>query len=79
MNPSPNVYSNRVLGAPESVAECESLEIADLIVHSRPCMVSAWEPSEEEIAAINRGERIWLFVYGRSHPMVWLTAGERPV
>lgn len=41
-------------------------------------LISAWEPTAEELAALNRGERVWLYVYTLCHPMVTITAGERP-
>lgn len=47
-----------------------------------PCMVTAWEPTPEEIAAIVAGGSVYLRVLGVSHPpvMIWAEppAQEQP-
>lgn len=78
MIPGSNPYKTRILGAPDSEPNCHALEITDAHQNGMPVMVSAWEPTDEEIEAIKNGERVWLIIYGRSHPMVSITAGESP-
>ncbi len=38
-----------------------------------PCMVTAWEPTPEELTALNAGGAVYLRVMGTCHPpvMVW--------
>lgn len=43
-----------------------------------PVMVSAWEPTPDEIAKIAAGAPVYLWVYGTGHPPVMLTVGEVP-
>jgi len=43
-----------------------------------PAMQSAWEPSPDEIAAINKGAPVILSVIGSGHPPVMITVGEVP-
>jgi hypothetical protein len=78
MSPGPNPFKTRVLAAPPNEPYCHPLEICDASQNGTPVMISAWEPSDEEIEAIKRGERLWLIIYGKSHPMVAVVAGERP-
>lgn len=41
-----------------------------------PCMVTAWEPTPEEIARINAGARVYLRVLGIAHPPVMIEVGN---
>ena len=65
----------RVLGAPpgwtpEISDDCRGLPIRDEMNGDLPCMVSAWEPTPAELAAINDGATIKLRVVGSGHPPV---------
>jgi hypothetical protein len=68
----------RILGAPADwdpngkLGPCEGLPILD----QDGCMVSAWVPSEEEVARIVAGKPVYLFVAGGRHPPVGLAVGE---
>ena len=42
-----------------------------------PCMVTAWEPTPEELAALNAGGSVYLRVIGIFHPPVMIYA-DRP-
>lgn len=71
----------RVLGAPtgwtpETSGPCVGLPIRDEMNGDVPCMVSAWEPTPDEIAAIVGGSKIYLRVLGVGHPPVALFVGE---
>lgn len=75
MNPAPNPFKNRILRAPKGMEEeCGSLEV----LHTARCFISAWEPTEEDIAAILRGEKVWLTVFCNVQPPVAITTGDRP-
>lgn len=43
-----------------------------------PCMVTAWFPTPDELAALNAGAPIHLRVVGTAHPPVMLGVGELP-
>lgn len=48
-------------------------EIADLkVVRTEDGFVSAWIPTPEEIAALNAGAPVYLFIYGDKHPPVYV-------
>lgn len=38
--------------------------------------VSFWQPSPEELALLNVGEPVQLWVFGRAHPVVAVAAGS---
>lgn len=68
----------RELGRPAGTLEedCSSLQISDV---QDPIwgnlQLSAWQPSDEERAAIANGAPVILSVVGRSHPVVSLFVG----
>lgn len=43
-----------------------------------PCMVTAWEPTPDELARLNAGAKIELRLIGTQHPPVLLGVGECP-
>lgn len=43
-----------------------------------PSMVTAWEPTPDEIARINSGAPVLLRVLGTAHPPVMISVGEPP-
>lgn len=43
-----------------------------------PSMVTAWEPTPDELALLNAGAPVLLRVLGTGHPPVMLTVGEAP-
>lgn len=71
----------RALGAPpgwtpETSGDCGFLRIRDEMNGDVPAMVSAWEPTPAELAALNAGEKVYLSVIGAGHPPVWIWVGE---
>lgn len=71
----------RVLGAPlgwtpETSGEVCGQPIRDEMNGDVPCMVSAWEPTPAEIAAIVVGAKVNLRVVGCGHPPVMLFVGD---
>lgn len=42
-----------------------------------PVIISCWQPSKEDIEAINRGEPIYMGVLSAAQPPIWLTT-ENP-
>jgi len=67
----------RVLGAPagwtpDTSGPCLGLPIRDEMNGDVPCMVSAWEPTPAEVAAIMSGAKVYLRVLGVGHPPVML-------
>lgn len=75
------IGANRFLGAPPDWDEskemqCNVLPICDVQTEQGAFMVSAWEPTPDELAAINNGQSIYLWIRGSSHPVVALSVGE---
>ena len=68
----------RLLGAPKNWDHskdgiCHTLEILD---HDG-WMISAWQPTEEELKRINEGHPIFLLIKGTTHPVVALSVGTK--
>ena len=70
MKPIDFPRANLTLSKPDSMSdeECGSLRVC----REGPQMVSCWQPSEEERAAIAAGAPVWLFILGAAHPPVLL-------
>lgn len=71
--------ATRVLGAPPDWTDdgsCIGLPVRDVATSEGPFMVSAWEPTPQELAALQRGETLKLWIRGPAHPVVALTVGE---
>lgn len=74
--------ATRVLGKPLDWDEskngrCGALPICDIMTpDGLPVMVSAWTPTPDELDRLNRGEPVYLWVYGHMHPPVALTVRE---
>jgi len=73
----------RTLGQPigwnaERDGPCVGLPIRDEMHGGSRCMVSAWIPTPDELAALVAGAPIYLRVIGTSHPPVCVYVGEAP-
>ena len=70
----------RALGAPVgwdgSYGECNALPIRDVMTQNGPFMVSAWEPTAEELEALKNGATLKLWIAGRIHPVVTVSVGD---
>lgn len=44
-----------------------------------PVMVTAWEPTPEELARLNAGACVHLRILGNMHPPVMVEVGEAPI
>lgn len=80
MIPGRILNATRVLGAPvdwdaERDGPCCGLPVRLELAGGLPTMVSAWQPTPAEIAAIVQGSPVYLRVVGGSHPPVMLWAG----
>jgi hypothetical protein len=74
--------ATRVLGAPGDWDEsrsgpCCSLPIRDDVIDGVRYMVSAWEPTPEEIELLKAGGALLLGINGIAHPVVFLSV-QRP-
>jgi hypothetical protein len=69
-----------VLGAPKDWKDdgvsCVGLPVKYVPTDQGVFMVSAWEPTEEELEALKRGESVKLWIRGMQHPVVSLTVGD---
>ncbi len=52
------------------------LSIRDEKIDGMDIMISAWEPTPNELALLNSGATIYLHIVGVQHPPVALTVGE---
>lgn len=68
--------ATRYLGAPadwrpDSDGDCSHLAILDTeMPGGMPVMISAWEPTPAELAALNEGRPVYLQICGSAHPPV---------
>lgn len=74
--------ANRVFGAPPDWngedTTCGALPVREVRTTEGTFLVSAWEPTPEELRALAAGETIKLWVRGPGHPVVALTVGDVP-
>lgn len=72
--------ATRVFGAPldwnGKDMDCGALPVREVSTPEGVFLVSAWEPTPEELRAIARGETIKLWIRGPGHPVVALTVGD---
>lgn len=60
------------------------LPLRDEVIHctvggeGTPCMVTAWQPTPDELARLNAGASVHLRVIGSQHPPVMLDVGDPP-
>jgi hypothetical protein len=75
---------SRVLGAPVDWDEardgiCGGLAVKDQPnEHGQNQMISAWEPTPEELERLAAGAKVLLWVVGSVHPPVMVTVGAAP-
>lgn len=73
--------ATRTLGAPpewdnEKNGHCSALPIRDVRGPDEShWMISAWQPSIEELQMLARGESIKLWIQGTLHPVVAMSVG----
>jgi hypothetical protein len=76
--------ATRELGKPadwnenRDAAHCSTLPVRDVITPEGPFMISAWELTPDELAALQRGETLKLWIRGTSHPVVAISVGAVP-
>ena len=53
-------------------------EVRNTTVHGEqtPCMVTAWEPTPDELERLNAGASVHLVIVGTQHPPCLLEVGE---
>lgn len=71
----------RVFNAPQDWNQerdgmCGVLPIRDTMCSDGRYMVSNWEPTPAELAALNAGAGVQLWIRGSVHPVVSLTVSE---
>jgi len=66
--------ANLVLNKPADMTDeqCSPLHVQKVTSQGFPYYISAWQPSEEDIAAINQGRPVFLQITGAAHPPVSL-------
>lgn len=73
----------RSLGAPKGwdpndSGPCYGLPVRIEKHGENNCFVSAWEPTPDELAALNRGAKVMLRVVGDGHPPVMVYVDQEP-
>lgn len=77
MKPVAHPTNTREIGAPadhdQSILNIQALPITDAMMGGIPALVSYWRPDAEELATLNAGAplRLWI-VGGHSMPPVWI-------
>jgi hypothetical protein len=72
---------NAIAGATRRIGKSQGylgLPLRDEIGDHGPQMVSSWQPTPAEAAALAAGAPIYLTVLGSGHTPVMLTVGEAP-
>ena len=78
---------NRIEGATRTVGKSQGYlglplrdeEIVDPVTGAAtPTMTSAWQPTPQELAALNAGASIHVCLLGRSHPPIIVSVGPLP-
>jgi hypothetical protein len=68
--------ATKVFGAPsdwkDDGSSCAGLPVKEVETDQGKFMVSAWEPTPEELKALNEGKSVQLWVRGEGHPVVAL-------
>ena len=73
--------ATRVLGKSQGFL---GLPVRDTMIHERvtgpgtPCMETAWEPTPDELAALNAGAKVVVRIIGSAHPPIMVEVGEKP-
>jgi len=71
--------NNKVLGAPagwdQKDLPCGALPVTVTDENGTPAMVSFWKPDADELAALNAGHSVHLWVLGSVHPVVSMEVG----
>ena len=67
---NPDIRLNPPVGV--SKEECGKLAVKRI----ENCLVSQWKPSEVELAKLNAGGFVYLWIYSTQHPMVGLTCDQ---
>jgi hypothetical protein len=77
MQPITHATTNTDAHMPEGM-EGETLPLTVCMGEYGPELVSFWQPSPDEIAAINQGKPVVLTIVGAVHPVVALGVEEQP-
>lgn len=78
MNKIQHPSNNAVLGAPvgwdQKQLPCNALPVTRMDWEGRPAVLSFWKPTPEELATLNAGGSVVLWVAGVTMPPVALSA-----
>lgn len=71
MNFEHHPSNNMILGAPKGTEDWVSKLPATMMVQDDGTVIASfWKPTPEELAQLNAGQHVVLYVYGTSHPVV---------
>lgn len=66
--------NNMILGAPPGMPNCDNLPATMMVDENDGSVIIAsfWQPTAEELAALNAGKPVTLFIFSKYHPPVAL-------
>lgn len=73
--------ATRVLGQAQGY---RGLPVRDELIHEgvngpgTPCMVTAWEPTPDELARLAKGAAVHVRILGTAHPPIMVDVGDPP-
>lgn len=77
----------RIVGATRLLGKSQGylgLPVRDEVINcavtgdGTPCMVTAWHPTPDELAALNAGAAVHVRLIGVAHPPIMVEVGEPP-
>lgn len=72
---------NAIEGATRRIGKSQGykgLPLRDQVGEFGPMMVTSWQPTPAELAALVNGAPVYLYVLGQAHPPVMLEVGPTP-
>lgn len=60
----------------DSKGHCSTLPIRRVEFDGVPAMISAWQPTPDELQRLLAGESVHLIIWGVAHPPVAITVGD---
>jgi hypothetical protein len=79
------MIAKRIVGTTRTIGKSQGylgLSIRDQLIDcpvngpDTPCMLTAWEPTPDELERLNQGKHIILRILGNQHPAVYLEVSE---
>jgi hypothetical protein len=76
MNSTQHSTCNRVLAPPKGDDNCRPLPVTDTDFYGVRTVCSFWLPTADELALLNTGKPVALFVMGSTHPPLYVGVAD---